>query len=114
VGAMRSGSKNDQRGSGRSVQGTDGWGQPSGQEAIPRQGPGFLAFLPGTFEKVVPELAQLDAQGVAAVDQDTSQPANFKAEAVGCIPVCAGIRADRPAAGPHSPGSSERATEVLR
>src|ERR1017187_9626607 len=71
---MRSGSKNDQRGSGRSVQGTGGWGQPSVQEAIPRQGPGFLALLPGAFENVVPELAQLDAQGVAAVDQDTSQP----------------------------------------
>src|ERR1039458_5722091 len=206
---MRFRSKNDQRGTGRSGERMGGWGQPGVQEAIPRQGPGFLALLPGAFENVVPELAQLDAQGVAAMDQGTSQPVppllehpaelletdfapmlspadrarvrvppededggeqarpdftlhaawvgtfgdiqaqdpfalaedefNLPAEAVevtehgagqfsgggacgpkeasrptprrrlwGCVPVCAGIRADRPAAGRHSPGSSER------
>src|SRR5664279_1328047 len=61
-------------GSGRSGERRGGWGQPGVQEAIPRQGPGFLAFLPGAFENVAPELAQLNAQGVAAVDQDPSQP----------------------------------------
>src|ERR1039457_4158392 len=71
---MRFRSKNDQRGTGRSGERMGGWGQPGVQEAIPRQGPGFLALLPGAFENVVPELAQLDAQGVAAMDQGTSQP----------------------------------------
>src|ERR1039457_6963161 len=71
---MRSRSKNDQRCSGLSGERTGGWAQPDVQEAIPRQGPGFLALLPGAFENVVPEIAQLDAQGVAAVDQDAGQP----------------------------------------
>ena len=74
MGAMRSGSKNDQRCSGRLGERTGGWAQPDVQETIPRQGPGFLALLSGAFENVVPEIAQLDAQGVAAVDQDPSKP----------------------------------------
>ena len=73
MGAMRFRSKNDQRCSGRSGERMGGWGQPGVQEAIPRQSAGFLALLPGAFENVVPELAQLDAQGVAAMDQGTSQ-----------------------------------------
>ena len=49
-----------------------GDGQASRRRSRSRSG--ILALLPGAFEKVVPEIAPLEAPGVTAVDQAAGQP----------------------------------------